>query len=589
MTYQIFKGVCYMKKLLIVILVGIIFILNGCGSLAFLNPFGDKNNIEKSPNISGAETFWNQQKIFVDNSTNFLLKASIIPGLEGKKILEIFDESISENPKLEIEIPSVFSNFNIDYILRISAGNYYLIGNFSISIGESSGKIWKIVLLKNADINPILRIPDAEAENDEFKINVLTSRNKKFPKSWQPIQMDNTGWLYFINTENVGLYAFDYDTGDYYKLVDEEQKTLEKFSLKDYYQIINNFIVYSSDNKIYVGKLGVTKTLKDGKKVKNVVDVKEVYSLSDKLSYPIAMSNSGYIIYLDNTEKISKLKYLNLNEIDLNSNELKLFTDIVHNCDVKLGGNVELLNKEISISINNIESAIYSEGKTYILFSDLKIYYKVKIILDYKVKIPMEDENEASYYSVLVIPHDKDNNPMFSKKIIYLFEKPQNNYENVKKILNKHFFAIVPVDSEKILDDGSFIKRFDLSSSTEYNIEFKKVQEEQVKDAADINLIIKGDEMDIRLMTPINLDFEKLKNLAVRNNIPYKFKTVTSKFTDDFGIYMYFSGIDMENKMLYGIVDLTNINNEKMEVIRVLNNIDIESLKRKAIKNIISK
>ncbi|OQY10129.1 MAG: hypothetical protein B6I29_02105 [Marinitoga sp. 4572_148] len=578
-----------MKKLLIVILVGIIFILNGCGSLAFLNPFGDKNNIEKSPNISGAETFWNQQKIFVDNSTNFLLKASIIPGLEGKKILEIFDESISENPKLEIEIPSVFSNFNIDYILRISAGNYYLIGNFSISIGESSGKIWKIVLLKNADINPILRIPDAEAENDEFKINVLTSRNKKFPKSWQPIQMDNTGWLYFINTENVGLYAFDYDTGDYYKLVDEEQKTLEKFSLKDYYQIINNFIVYSSDNKIYVGKLGVTKTLKDGKKVKNVVDVKEVYSLSDKLSYPIAMSNSGYIIYLDNTEKISKLKYLNLNEIDLNSNELKLFTDIVHNCDVKLGGNVELLNKEISISINNIESAIYSEGKTYILFSDLKIYYKVKIILDYKVKIPMEDENEASYYSVLVIPHDKDNNPMFSKKIIYLFEKPQNNYENVKKILNKHFFAIVPVDSEKILDDGSFIKRFDLSSSTEYNIEFKKVQEEQVKDAADINLIIKGDEMDIRLMTPINLDFEKLKNLAVRNNIPYKFKTVTSKFTDDFGIYMYFSGIDMENKMLYGIVDLTNINNEKMEVIRVLNNIDIESLKRKAIKNIISK
>ncbi|AEX85818.1 hypothetical protein XO10_07005 [Marinitoga sp. 1135] len=582
-----------MKKLLLILLVGMMMILSSCGPLAFLNPFGGKKNnvstTSQTKNLSRAEAFWDQQKIFVDNSTNYLLKAAVIPGTEGKKILEIYDESISENPRVEIEIPSVFTDFNIDYILRISAGNYYLIGNFSISIGKSSGKIWKIVLLKNANTNPILRIPDAEAENINLKINVLTSRNEKFPGSWQPIQMDNTGWLYFINTANAGLYAFDYETGDYYRLVDKENKTLDKFSANDYYQIINNFIVYSSGNKIYVGKLGVTATLEEGQKIKTVTGVKELYDLSNKVSYPIAMSNSGYIVYLDNTENISKLKYLNLNASSSKPTELKLFTDIEQNSDVKLGGSVKLTNKDVAIKINNIESAIYSDGKTYILFSDLTIKYKVQIILDYKVQIPLDDQNEASYYAVLVVPHNRDNYPLFTKKVIYLFEKPQNENNGVKKILNKHFFAIVPADPHKTLEDGSYIKRFDLTSSTEYKIEFKKVQEEQVKDAADINLIIKGNKMQVRLMTPVNLDFEKLKNLAVRNNIPYKFKTINSKFADDFGIYMYFEGTDLENKPIYGILDLTKINNEKMEVIRVLNNVDVESLKREAVKNMITK
>jgi hypothetical protein len=248
-----------------------------------------------------------------------------------------------------------------------------------------------------------------------------------------------------------------------------------------------------------------------------------------------------------------------------------------------------LQKSDININIPSIDSVIYSENKTYILFSELRIKYNVKIILDYKVQIPLEDQNEVKYYAVLVIPNDADNNPKFNEKELYLFEKSDNEKQNVKKILNKYYFALVPMDSTKTLEDGAYIKRFDLNSSSEYAIEFKKVQENQVKDAADINLVIKGNEMKTKLMAPVNLDFEKLKNIGVKNNIPYKIKSITSKFTDDFGIYMYFEGKDIKDNPLYGIIDLSNINSEKMVMIRLLSSSDEESLKREAVQAIIRK
>ncbi|KLO23050.1 hypothetical protein X275_04110 [Marinitoga sp. 1197] len=585
-----------MKKLLkhISLAIMLILLLSSCGSLAFLNPFaGNQDHSKNQQNLSKAESFWKDQKIFVDNSTEQLLKVSVVPGIEGKKELTIYDESVSRKA-VEIDIPSVFTKFSIDYVLRINPDNYYLIGNFAISIGKSSGRVWKIVLLENASKNPKLKIPDAEAETEDLKVNVLTVRNNKFPSSWQPIQMDSTGWLYFINTENKGLYAFDYEQGEYYRLYDSEKNTLRSFDVNDYYVIINNLIIYSANNKIYVGKLGETGSLESGEKIKNINNIKELYTLSEKVSYPISLSKSGYLVYLDNSKNISKLKYINLN--DPNSKdftELKLFTSegikISKTSEVSLGGTLTLSKKNISINIPAINSVIYSENKTYILFSELSIKYDVKIILDYKVQIPLIDQNSVKYYAVLVIPHNSDGLPLFTKKELFLFEKNENEKEEVKMILNKHYFALMPFKDNNVLMDGSYIKRFDLNTSRDYSIEFKKVQESEVKDAADINLRIEGNMMKTKLMTPINLNFEKVKNIAVMNKIPYKFKEIDSKFSDDFGVYMYFSGLDIENKPLYGIIDLTNVNSEKMVVIRLLNSNEKETLKRQAIKMLIEK